>query len=104
MKHLSINITDGNKEWTGQLIVERLDCNIDTELSPKSLTPEPVVTIGELADMVKMDKSACRKYVLRCGYKPVKQRTASSSFQYALTLPKSQADEIIRTRKAEGYC
>lgn len=62
------------------------------------------VTVRELAERLKMERSACRRYVLSLGYRPVKQRTASSGFQEALTLTPEQADEIYARRHAEGYC
>lgn len=63
-----------------------------------------VVTLRELAARLQMDVSACRRYVLKQGYIPVRQRTASSSFQVALTFTAQQADDIYAMRHAEGYC
>jgi hypothetical protein len=70
---------------------------------PSTKRPSVVVTVRELADELRMDRSACRRYVLRLGYKPVKQRTASSGFQEALTLTREEADAIVAFRRREGY-
>lgn len=73
------------------------------EPAPKAQIGPPV-TLKELADRVKMDRSACRQYVLRIGYKPTKMRTASSGYQLALTLTQAEAREIQTMRASEGYC
>lgn len=65
---------------------------------------EPLVTIRELAERIQMDVSACRKYVLGLGYRPMKRRTVSSSYQMALTVTEAQAREIQARRAADGYC
>lgn len=74
--------------------------------TPAASAPDarPMVTLRELAVRLKMDRSACRRYVLSLGYEPVRQRTADSGFQVALTFTAQQADEIFARRNAEGYC
>lgn len=74
------------------------------QAKPAPADGRPVVTVRELAVRLKMDRSACRRYVLALGYEPVKQRTADSGYQMALTLTAQQADEIFARRSAEGYC
>lgn len=74
------------------------------QATPAPADGRPVVTVRELAVRLKMDRSACRRYVLALGYAPVKQRTADSGYQMALTLTAQQADEIFAKRSAEGYC
>ena len=60
-------------------------------------------TIRELADRLGMDRSACRRYVLNLGHKPVLMRTAESGFQKALTLTLEEAESIVKFRASEGY-
>lgn len=64
----------------------------------------PPVSIKELATRLQMDRSACRQYVLRLGYKPTKQRMADSGYQLALTITAAEAFDIQKKRAAEGYC
>lgn len=71
---------------------------------PETAALSPPVTIKELAGRVKMDRSACRQYVLRMGYKPTKQRMADSGFQLALTVTANDARDIQAKRASEGYC
>lgn len=72
--------------------------------APNAVTTRPAVTLKELAVRLKMDRSACRRYILALGYEPVRQRTADSGYQVALTFTAEQADEIFAKRRAEGYC
>jgi hypothetical protein len=74
------------------------------ETMQPSMLIGPPVTIRELAQRLKMDVSACRRYVLALGYTPIKQRTASSGYQQALTLTPAEAEAIFQKRHAEGYC
>lgn len=85
------------KDWAGQFTKTPAD-------PPKTTTPSLPVTIKELAARMKMDRSACRQYVLRLGYKPTKQRMADSGFQLALTVTASEARAIQAKRACEGYC
>jgi hypothetical protein len=64
----------------------------------------PRVSIKSLAARLQMDVSACRKYVLRLGYKPLKIRTPDSNFQLALTVTASEAFDIQTSRAKDGYC
>ena len=64
----------------------------------------PMVTLRELAVRLKMDRSACRRYVLKLGFAPVRQRTADSGYQAALTFTAQQPDAIFAKRSSEGYC
>lgn len=85
------------KDWAAQAT--------RTPVAPPIASALPLpVTIKELAGRVKMDRSACRQYVLRLGYKPTKQRMADSGFQLALTVTASEARAIQAKRASEGYC
>lgn len=66
--------------------------------------PGEIVTLRELAERLGMERSSCRRYVLSLGVKPIRQRTAASGYQVALTFTRAQADEVFARRRAEGYC
>jgi hypothetical protein len=80
------------------------DGGVLRESEPTTALSERLVTIRDLAQRVGMDRSACRKYVLRLGYKPIKQRTADSSFQMALCVTEREAHAIQTQRAVDGYC
>jgi hypothetical protein len=42
--------------------------------------PAKLTTLKELAELLKMDRSAARRYVMRQGYAPKRARAASSGF------------------------
>lgn len=69
------------------------------ECSPVKLT-----TLKELAEKIKMDRSAARRYVMRLGFEPKRARTASSGFQSALVFTPDQVRQIVQARTADGYC
>lgn len=54
--------------------------------------------------MIKMDRSAARRYVLRLGIEPKRARTASSGYQEALVFTPDQVRQIVEARTADGYC
>ncbi len=70
----------------------------------KKHVERPRVSIKNLAARLGMDVSACRRYVLRLGYKPLKQRMPDSGFQLALTVTAAEAFEIQAARAKDGYC
>lgn len=63
-----------------------------------------LTTLKELAELIKMDRSAARRYVMRLGYVPKRARTASSGFQTALVFDHDQVRQIVEARQADGYC
>lgn len=66
--------------------------------------PAPkMTTLKELADKIKMDRSAARRYVMRLGFEPKRARTASSGFQAALVFTPDQVRQIVQARTADGY-
>lgn len=67
------------------------------------VTPK-LTTLKELAELIKMDRSAARRYVLRLGFEPKRARTASSGYQEALTFTPDQVRQIVEARSADGYC
>lgn len=62
-----------------------------------------LTTLKELAELLKMDRSAARRYVMRLGYVPKRARTASSGFQTALVFDHDQVSQIVEARRADGY-
>lgn len=71
---------------------------------PAEATPAKLTTIKELAELIKMDRSAARRYVMRLGYVPKRARTASSGYQTALVFTTDQVRQIVEARAADGYC
>jgi len=63
-----------------------------------------LTTLKELAERIKMDRSAARRYVLRLGVEPKRARTASSGYQEALAFTPDQVRQIVEARTADGYC
>jgi hypothetical protein len=63
-----------------------------------------MTSLKQLAEMLKMDRSAARRYVLKLGFKPKRARTASSGYQEALVFTQDQVRQIVEARKADGYC
>ncbi|MCE0933427.1 hypothetical protein [Pseudomonas monteilii] len=70
-----------------------------------AITPAPakLTTMKELAELLKMDRSAARRYVMRLGHVPKRARTASSGFQTALVFDHDQVRQIVEARRADGY-
>lgn len=61
------------------------------------------MSMKRLADELNMDRSACRRWVLKQGIQPVRRRTGDSGFQVALTVTMDQAGMLKRIRVEEGY-
>lgn len=61
------------------------------------------MSMRELADKLKMDRSHARRYVINLGYKCHKRRTQDSAGQLALCVTTAEAEEIINRRKAQGF-
>jgi hypothetical protein len=61
------------------------------------------VSCKQLASEMRMDRSACRRLLLRSGIKPAMMRLADSGFQSALAVSREAADRLIAVRKEEGY-
>lgn len=66
--------------------------------------PERMTTLRELAILLKMDRSAARRYVLKLGYFPKQARTSDSGYQLALVFTQQQVREIVEARRADGCC
>ena len=65
--------------------------------------PSKLTTLKELAERLKMDRSAARRYVMRLGFEPKRARTASSGYQSALVFTPDQVSQIVTARTADGY-
>jgi hypothetical protein len=63
-----------------------------------------LITLKELAERLKLDRSAARRYVMRLGFEPKRARTAASGFQSALVFTPDQVSQIVKARTADGYC
>lgn len=73
------------------------------ELPRKSDDRAVYISLKQLAAELKMDRSACRRWVLSEGVEPVKKRMPDSHFQLALAVTREQADRLISKRREEGY-
>jgi hypothetical protein len=90
---ISLTIAIGSdSKWTATEHTE-------VEAPIAKLTP-----LKELAEMIKMDRSAARRYVLRLGFIPLRARTATSGYQTALVFTQAQVQQIVDARRTDGYC
>lgn len=103
-----------NREFLAGFLESLLDLipNLKTKpLAAKSTAQQagvsgvssPHMSMKRLACEIGMDRSACRRYVMKLGIEPVKRRTGDSGFQAALTVTAEQAAKIKRIRVEEGY-
>ena len=90
-----ISVTISIESEAGQVAMP----SVSAEQAPPKLT-----TLRELAEQIKMDRSAARRYVMRLGFEPKRARTASSGFQSALVFTRDQVSQIVKARTADGYC
>jgi hypothetical protein len=63
----------------------------------------PCVTVAELALEFGMDRSNCRKWLLKKGFEPVRIRTKDSGHQLCLALTPEDAEHARALRLADGY-
>lgn len=77
---------------------------ISSEAQQPESAPAKLTTLKELAELLKMDRSSARRYVMRLGYVPKRARTASSGFQTALVFTADQVRQIVEARTTDGYC
>lgn len=61
------------------------------------------VSIKNLAEMLNMDRSHARRYVLNLGIKPQKRRTPDSGNQLSLTVTHNEAMAIVKYRESSGF-
>ncbi|EMO0334646.1 TPA: hypothetical protein ACNVXO_005673 [Pseudomonas aeruginosa] len=90
-----INVTIAISSETDQLAAPSI---------PDERALAKLITLKELAALLKMDRSAARRYVMRLGYVPKRARTASSGYQTALVFTPDQVRQIVQARTADGYC
>ncbi|MCE1008745.1 hypothetical protein [Pseudomonas monteilii] len=85
-----------------------IDVTISISSDARQPAPAPaaakLTTLKELAELLKMDRSAARRYVMRMGHVPKRARTASSGFQTALVFDHEQVRQIVEARQKDGYC
>lgn len=61
------------------------------------------ISIKHLAEILGMDRSHARRYVLKLGIKPQKRRTVDSANQLTLTVTSDEADVILKNREDQGF-
>jgi len=64
---------------------------------------EDFISLKELSNSIKLDRSNTRKIVLKYGIKPQKRRTIDSGNQLTLTITKSEANYIVEKRRENGF-
>jgi hypothetical protein len=67
------------------------------------MAEEEFISIKELADRLRMDRSHARRYVLKLGYAFHKRRTQDSGGQLTLCVSTPEAEEIISQRADQGF-
>ena len=58
------------------------------------------ISLGKLAEQLHMDKSACRRYILKLGIIPLKRVMPDSNHQLTLVLTPTQAKAVTNHRKS----
>lgn len=61
------------------------------------------VTLKEIAERLKLDRSNVRKIVLKYGFTPMRVRTEESRHQLTLALTEAEAMEFYLSRKRDGF-
>ena len=61
------------------------------------------VTLKELAERLRMDRSHARRWVESTGFTFLRVRTSESGNQANLAVTASQAEEIVAKRRAAGF-
>ena len=60
------------------------------------------VTLQEISEQMGLEKSACRRYLLRRGFTFSRRRTEESRGQLCLVLKQEDATKALAVRKKEG--
>jgi hypothetical protein len=102
-KVLLSGFIQGLLEWIPNLKTKPAPASSTAHQAGDSQVSPPHMSMKRLAGEIGMDRSACRRYVLKLGIEPVKRRTGDSGFQVALTVTGEQADKIKEIRAKEGY-
>lgn len=61
------------------------------------------VTLKEIAEVLKLDRSNARKIILNLGFAPMKVRTEESKNQLTLALTAQEAQELYDIREKAGF-
>ena len=64
---------------------------------------EELVSLRGLAEMLGINQSQTRKYVLKLGYTPPQARTPDSRGKLTYVFTKEEAEDIIATRRRQGF-
>ena len=64
---------------------------------------EEFISLRQLAEMLGINQSQTRKYVLKLGYAPPKARTPDSRGKLTYVFTKEEAEDIIATRRQQGF-
>ena len=81
-------------------------------LEPCSLTPvferadmkhQEAISLRQLAEMLGINQSQARKYVLKLGYSPPRARTPDSRGKLTYVFKKEEAEQIVAARRQQGF-
>ena len=59
------------------------------------------VVVNELADRMGLNRSACRRAVIKAGLTPSKRRLVSTGGQSVNVITREEAEQFLRDRQAE---
>ena len=61
------------------------------------------VTLKDISERLRLDRSNVRRIVLKYGFNPSRIRTEESRHQLTLALTEAEAEEFYLKRKREGF-
>lgn len=99
-----IYLKDAGALDPSKMIDLRREPPLPAESTAVPASPQKMTTLRELALLLKMDRSAARRYALRLGVTPKQARTSDSGYQLALVFTPEQVRTIVEARQADGYC
>ena len=65
--------------------------------------PEDYLSLRKLSEMLGINSSQMRKYVLKLGYNPPRARTPDSRGKLTYVFTSGEAENIIKARREQGF-
>ncbi len=65
--------------------------------------PEDYLSLRKLSEILGINSSQARKYVLKLGYKPQRARTPDSRGKLTYVFTSEEAESIIKARREQGF-
>jgi hypothetical protein len=76
----------------------------DAQRSTENKTmPEDYISLRKLGEMLGINSSQTRKYILKLGYNPPQARTPDSRGKLTYVFTREEAESIIKTRSEQGF-